>query len=229
MKKCGFKKNDDWYGINEEMANIVDYELIEAIETIEDKIDSQNGNQNDNKIVKNKTCNNTKILLKYQCETCTKIFKQKSQLNYHKNRKNKCEVINEKSSNNNINIQNNINDKPINPIAEILPELAQNNQITQNKIPLQIEILTNDLQCKHCKKCFTRKDIVTSHIKKSCPVIKNQNKEKQVIVEKLLLLETKYKKLEEEIKNKNDIIKDKDEIIKSKDIIIKNMKKNIKK
>ncbi len=43
MKKCGFKKNDNWNGVNKEMADIVDYQLINVID---DKINIQDDNKN---------------------------------------------------------------------------------------------------------------------------------------------------------------------------------------
>ncbi len=181
---------------------------------------------------------------KYQCLTCTKNFKQKSQLEYHKNRKNKCKSIIEGSLINTIETSNNVKNTKIDKITpsnnvknpkideiippnnviltEILPNPTQDNKLTNNEpIPIQNKVLADSFPCEHCKKSFTRKDIVTNHIKKSCPVIKQRNKEKQVIVEKLLLLEMKYKELEEKIKNKDDIIKDKDTLLKDKDTLLK--------
>ena len=38
---------------------------------------------------------------KYQCSTCDKIFKQKSQFDYHSNRKNKCQKHLNDTSNSN--------------------------------------------------------------------------------------------------------------------------------
>ncbi len=175
----------------------------------------------------------------YQCLICTKDFKQKSQLDYHKNRKNKCKpVIKQSPQKTTIEPQKTTiksktsTIKPQKPkikpqktiiLTEILPISTQNPQIIKNEhMPLQNENLIERFPCEHCNKSFVRKDVLNKHIKHFCLVIKQQNKEKQDIFEKLLLLETKYKQLEEEIKNKDDAIKIKDDVIKNKDDVIKN-------
>ncbi len=169
----------------------------------------------------------------FQCLVCEVYFNKKSHLTNHNNRKNKCKPKiedpqnNVKCPSNNVkNIEfakivpsNNVKNSKIGKISpsnntiltEFLPNPTQDKQLIKNEpIPLQTENPANTFPCEHCKKCFTRKDIVTNHIKKSCPVIKKQNKEKQDIFERLLQLETKYKQLEEEIKIKDDVIKNKD-------------------
>ncbi len=180
---------------------------------------------------------------KFQCVTCERIFNKNSHLTSHKNKKNKCKPIIEDPP-------NNTNDTPINTknvdivpppntknakidkfvpppntiLTEFLPNPTQDNKLIKNdQLPLQTEILVDSFPCEYCKKCFARKDSVTKHIKISCPVIKQQNKEKQDIFERLLLLETKNKQLEEEIKNRDDAIKNKDDAIKTKDDVIKSL------
>ncbi len=171
---------------------------------------------------------------KYQCLVCTKDFKQKSQLDYHKNRKNKCEpVIEQPTQKTTIEPQKTtikaktptikpqktkIKPQKTTILTEISPNPTQNPQIIKNEhMPIQTEKLIERFPCEHCNKSFVRKDVLNKHIKSFCPVIKQQNKEKQIIFDKLLLLETKNKQLEEEIKNKNDVIKNKDDIIKNKE------------
>jgi hypothetical protein len=175
---------------------------------------------------------------KYQCLICTKNFKQKSQLDYHSNRINKCKPsINNPPTNaidpptNAISPRIDIIDPSNNAISPRIDIIDPSNNaispritnIKQNEhIPLQNKGIIANYSCEHCKKSFTRKDIVTKHMKKSCPIIKQQNKEKQDIFEKLLLLETKNKELDIEIKNRDEVIKNKDEVIKNKDELIKN-------
>ncbi len=152
---------------------------------------------------------------KFQCITCKVYFNKNSNLTNHKNRKNKCKPIIEDPQKNAILPQfcavkqENPAQKPqkikissqkTTILAEISPNPTQNSQIIKNEhIPLQNE----KISCEHCNKSFARKDILTRHVKSFCPVIKQQNKEKQLIFDKLLLLETKCKQLEEEIKNKD--------------------------
>ncbi len=150
---------------------------------------------------------------KYQCLVCTKDFKQKSQLDYHKNRKNKCEPAIEQPTQKTTISPHKIaveQEKPAKKpqksiiipqkpaiLTEISPNPTQNPKTTKNEpIPLQNENLIEKFPCEHCTKSFARKDILTRHVKSFCPVIKQQNKEKQIIFDKLLLLETKNKQLE---------------------------------
>ncbi len=163
-------------------------------------------------------------MVKHECPTCKYDFKKKCNLENHLSKKNKC--IQE------IDIpQNNT-------------KIPQNNTKTpQNNTELEDNILNvtmptkNDLDCNYCKKAFARKDALTRHINQYCPVAKQQNKEKQDIFDKLLLLETKNRQLEEEMKNKNEKLETKnkqlEEEIKNKngklENEIKKLKKEIKK
>ena len=63
--------------------------------------------------------------------------------------------------------------------------------------------MQNDHKCNFCGTTFIRKDNLTKHMRLSCKVIKQQNKDKQEIFDKLVLLESKNKELEEAIKNKD--------------------------
>ncbi len=147
---------------------------------------------------------------KYQCNVCDRNFKQKSHLDDHSNKKNKCKPV--------IEILCGIPQKPTkntqNPV-----------KILQNNINVTIPT-TNENNCNYCNKSFARKDAVIRHMDQYCPIAKQQNKEKQDIFDKLLLLETKNKQLEEEIK-----IKDKqlEEEIKNKNTQLENEIKKLKK
>ncbi len=115
--------------------------------------------------------------------------------------------------------------------TEMLPELhivpinnmlngTNHNQIlneTQLKIPLTDNNNNKDHECNYCHKTFSRKNVLYKHQKKNCKVAMQDNKNKQDIFDKLVLLENKNKQLEEELKNKNkqteeDIKKLRDEI-----------------
>lgn len=96
--------------------------------------------------------------------------------------------------------------------------LLMNDNVT---IPIQNNNVTMPTQnihkCNYCDKEFARKDNLTKHMKMTCKVLKQQNKDRQEIFDKLVLLESKNKQLEEEIKNKDKIIEDKDKVIENKD------------
>ncbi len=87
----------------------------------------------------------------------------------------------------------NTENKPKTPTQNI-PSIDLNNNLSTSE---------NKLSCNYCHKTFARKNALYRHINNSCKIAKEQNKEKQDIFEKLLLLETKNKQLEEEIKNKD--------------------------
>jgi len=149
----------------------------------------------------------------HQCFTCKRNFKQKSHLNDHINKKNKCHPANIEIltvSNNNQKVSGN-NDIPIITIPKLqnVNPTAQLLNINQNTEPN----LDNDITCDYCNKTFARKNALYKHIKESCKVIKEQNKIKQDIFEKLLLLEEKNKQLEDEIKN-NKIVEEENKKLK---------------
>ncbi len=138
-------------------------------------------------------------MVKHECSMCNREFKKKCHLDDHLKKKNKC--IQE------INISQNPTKIPQN-----------NTQIEQNNLNVTMPTKIS-LDCNYCNKSFARKDALTRHINQYCPVAKQQNKEKQEIFDKLILLENKNKLLEEEIKNKDKEFKDE----------IKNLKKEMKK
>ncbi len=126
-------------------------------------------------------------MVKHECPTCKHDFKRKCNLEDHLNKKNKC--------------------KPqIEVLCGIPQSTTKNTQnpakIIQNNLNVSIPT-TNDNNCNYCNKSFARKDAAMRHMDQYCPVAKQQNKEKQDIFEKLLLLENKNKLLEESIKIKD--------------------------
>ena len=145
---------------------------------------------------------------KYQCDICNKNFTKKNHLDNHKNRKNKCqpclEIVHENTP----------------KIHENTPKLHEFD--CDEKYPI---IESNDVhKCNYCNKTFSRKNVVYKHIKESCKIAKQQNKEKQEIYDKLVALEEKNKQLENEIKNKDKMleeeIKNKEKVIEDKVTIL---------
>ncbi len=133
-------------------------------------------------------------MVKHECSTCNRDFQRKSTLDNHLKKKNACKPL-------------------IEPPAQITLNNAQitlqNPQNHQNNLDVQMPTI-NDNICNYCEKSFTRKDILTRHIKQHCSIAKQQNKEKQEIFDKLKLeneLLGKIKQLEDGTKNLENEIK----------------------
>ncbi len=124
MKTYKYKIDENtWNGINKEMADIIDHQ--------NDDINDQNDDINNqtNESVKNKICNGnktTKSIL--QCGNCNKIFKKKSNMDDHLNRKNKCNtyVATEQP-----NVLTELN--KIVPNKELIREIVANNNNINNR------------------------------------------------------------------------------------------------
>jgi len=174
---------------------------------------------------------------KYTCNICNRNFRQKCHLDDHLNRKNKCQIKNTDTSinsttpsnnsivpsNNSIVPSNNANLPPIitnlPPITTCHPPIItilQPNIITSetNNVTTPTQI---NHPCNYCEKSFARKDNLTKHMRLTCKVLKQQNKDRQEIFDKLTLVELKNKQLEEEIKNKDKVIENKDKQLENKD------------
>jgi len=125
---------------------------------------------------------------KYQCSRCNRNFTKKCHLEDHLNRKNICQISSE------------IHQDP--PKYHQIP-------LPATKIPPNTIVsmpTNNEYTCYYCNKAFVRKDVADKHMRLSCKVAKQQNKEKQEIFDKLLELESKNKLLEDENKKlKNEI------------------------
>jgi DNA-directed RNA polymerase subunit RPC12/RpoP len=143
----------------------------------------------------------------YKCDRCNKEFNQKSNYNYHINRKNPCNNINNIESSNNI----------IETITVQIPtQIPQNTtQIPQNTAQISDQN-TNLFVCVFCNKKFTRKDILTRHKNHHC-------KENKVMI-KLKKLEERNVKLEErnvKLEEKINILEQENELLKNQIILPK--------
>jgi len=140
---------------------------------------------------------------KHQCDTCKITFKQKSHLDDHKNRKNKCqpEIIDiPKILNDKQNIQN--NNQNTQTLTSISNQYIPNNN--QNIPNTQISTSIKN-KCHYCNKIFSRRDALTRHMAHYCSILKEKKNEQEIneqkILDKIVLLEHKNDHLEEEIKN----------------------------
>ncbi len=160
-------------------------------------------------------------MVKHECPTCKHDFKKKCNLEEHLNKKNKCKSLVE----------------PIQQITpklhEITPKINEIIPIVNHELVAHVDIPT----CNYCYKTFARKNVVYKHIKESCKVAKQQNKEKQEIFDKLvfdkLILENKEKQeIIDKLKSENELlgkIKQLEDGTKNLENEIKNLKIKIKK
>jgi len=125
----------------------------------------------------------------HKCNGCNKLFAKKYDLDRHLKKKNKCQMS---PQNTTMTPQN---------TAKSPQNTAKSPQNTAN-LSNEKAIVQNEIhQCPHCNKSLARKDALNRHINQYCPIVKQNNKEKQEIFDKLLLLESKNKELEKEINN----------------------------
>ncbi len=143
---------------------------------------------------------------KNQCSICERSFKQKCHLEDHLNKKNKCKPLIELLHNNDIKIHEN----------DI--KLHENIPNIKHEMLAPINVPT----CNYCNKTFSRNNVVHKHIKESCKVAKQQNKEKQDIFDKLILEDAK----EQEISDKFKLLEDQNKNLENK---IKTLEKAMKK
>ena len=113
-------------------------------------------------------------MVEYKCERCGKIFKQKSHYDNHLNRKNPCTKMQHPAA------------------AEQQP--AANKEI----------VIINNKQCLYCKKIFTRVSSLNVHLENRCKVKKQQDNQKEELLNKLVDEMTEMKEI---IKKNSDEIK----------------------
>jgi hypothetical protein len=164
--------------------------------------------------------------MKYKCDRCLKEFTQKSNFDVHIHRKNPCKNNKELSYDLSINTpQKNAKlaettakkrktcVKKSSETINNLSSINDNNTINSNII--------QDLTCIYCKKTYTRKDILTRHLKNGCKMQDAINiicsdiiKQNKIILEENNILKEQLNKFEKLIKANpqkkiNNIIKNK--------------------
>lgn len=103
----------------------------------------------------------------YKCDICNKIFKQKSHLTDHKNRKKPCKII---EPNRAIIEPNEPNEKDTN-----------DTNIPENSVKLEPKI-----KCVYCNKQFVYKNSLIKHLNNRCKIKRNLDFQKEEIFNDLL-------------------------------------------
>ena len=127
-------------------------------------------------------------MVEYICENCNKKYHNKYDYNRHLNRKIPC-----KSDRQENNKKHDVLQKP----AELLQYPAKN----------ELTDLAKELQCKYCNQMFTRKDNLHKHVSERCKIKKQQDNQKEDLLQKLI---KETAEMKEEIKKNNQEIKKKD-------------------
>ncbi len=167
---------------------------------------------------------------KYQCSICDRNFRQKCHLNDHLNKKNKCKPINDKLHviATELTIITPIPDAITPNLSNVSIALHQDTSLDKSPLLTSNNIPT----CNYCNKTFTRKNVMHKHIKESCKIAKQQNKEKQDIFDKLILEDAKKQEIIDKLKSENELlgkIKQLEDGTKNLENEIKNLKKAMKK
>ncbi len=151
-------------------------------------------------------------MVNHECPKCKKEFPRKSTLDNHLKKKNTCKQLNENSTQT-PQIPQNFSQIPQNfiknPNTNLNVMIPATNIINNSNTELNITIpTTNIINCNYCEKSFARKDAALRHMNQYCPILKQQNKEKQEIFDKL-----KLEKQQEEIIEKLKLLEDQTKII----------------
>ena len=139
-------------------------------------------------------------MIEYKCSKCGKIFSQKSNYDYHINRKRPCKI-------------NSGNSTKFHKIPQKLIEHAQEsieNQQNSTKNPQKSTEIVNSenkvitvLKCNYCQKTFARSDSLNRHLLNSCKVKKEQENQKEELFNKLV---NEMAEMKEIIKKNSDEI-----------------------
>ncbi len=167
---------------------------------------------------------------KYECSVCNRNFRQKCHLNDHLNKKNKCKppIENLHAITTEITSIAPISDAIITNLPNVSLTIQQDILIDNTILTLPKVIPT----CNYCNKTFTRKNVMHKHIRESCKVAKQQNKEKQEIFDKLKLENKEQQEIIDKLKSENELlgkIKQLENGTKQLEAEIENLKKAMKK
>ena len=157
----------------------------------------------------------------YKCNNCDKIFYQKSNYEYHLNRKIPCKKLQK------IDEQNctEIHEQNCTEIHEQnCTEIHEQNCTKDHEI-----IKLNNRKCPHCYKIFTRSSSLNMHLRSRCKVKKREDEQKKEEDNKLV------KEIEELKQKDNKLVKEIEELkqkvheINEMKLEINNIKRNLEK
>jgi uncharacterized C2H2 Zn-finger protein len=135
-------------------------------------------------------------MIHHVCERCGKVFNKTCNYKRHLIRTRLCEEKTQTPQINDFKTSNNT------------LKSADNTIHTSKNINFAHLTPTNKIiQCIYCNKVFSRSDTLNRHIKSTCKILQQQNKEKEKIYQILLkqINDLKEKEAKERIENKNEI------------------------
>jgi len=135
-------------------------------------------------------------MIEYKCNRCNKIFNKKSNYQSHINRKYPCKQqdINDDANGHKKTTDNIINTNDC--IKNIqLPPHDDKNPVSPKIIKIRVHT------CNFCKKIFTRSDSLNKHLKGRCKVRKQEDNQKEEILQRLLREFEEMKKENKELRN----------------------------
>ena len=118
-------------------------------------------------------------MVKHKCERCLKEFNRKSNYDYHMNKKNTCKTSKDSEVANENEINKNIHNDTQN--------IHNDTQNTENDAEeIEKKSNKNEWLCNYCKKSFTTNSSYNRHLSKFCKIKKNNDRQKEDLMTKLI-------------------------------------------
>jgi hypothetical protein len=132
-------------------------------------------------------------MVSYKCDRCCKLFKQKIDYTRHINRKIPCKSGEEGN--------NNIAKNPVEPAKH--PAESAKNLIPATLLDANTSTVSKKNVCNYCNRMFTRSDSLNKHLAGRCKVKKQQDSQKEDLLQKLV---KEMSEMKEIIKQNNEKI-----------------------
>jgi hypothetical protein len=143
-------------------------------------------------------------MVQYKCGNCLKLFKLKGDYTRHLKRKIPCKKSDENQNNHNKNKRQNnhiiVNNHQLAPKTQ---KITKNNDMDVLNDDLDDKEPKSERQCQYCKKIFSRVSSLDRHLKGRCKVKKQQDNQKEDLLQKLINEMKEMKEKMETLENEN--------------------------